>query len=363
VESTTFPAPRIWRAALWPGERLVREHYRFVGAVLLTLIVANEVYARGPNALHWDWLFASGFLTLVAGLRLALRLPDKIHETLTRLVARQVLTDRENDFRHFEQKLHASGRRAALIGGVIAPVVLLAAWVVAKRSALPAYLLTAVVEAAAAVPVGFFIGRAVSYGLLGRRLSRPRFTITVDPEHLDGASGLRPIGDLYFFQAMLVAVPAVFLAAWWVLIPLVNDDYGDWRNVYAALLVLVLGCEALAFLLPMRSFHSIMKTEKDRLLVDEADEISQQVATVQQQLRGSPTDDDRERLEDRLNRLSQRYKAIDTMRTWPVDVRIRRRFALNNLALFIPVISQAVNAPESWQRFLDSVQKALSGQG
>jgi hypothetical protein len=222
------------------------------------------------------------------------------------------------------------------------------------------------VEVAAAFPVGFFIGRAVSFGRLGRRLDRPRLAVNLDaerldPEHLDGAAGLRPVGDLYFFQAMLLAIPAMYLAVWWFLIPLLGDRYSDWRSPYIGLLAFVLTCEILGFLLPLRSFHVIMKRRKLKLL-GEADAISQEVTDLQRKLRSTLDEDEAKRLEDALSRRTQRYQAIESMPTWPVGVRVRRRFALSNILLFIPVVAQALGAPESWLNILEDLQQALSGQ-
>ena len=105
-----------------------------------------------------------------------------------------------------------------------------------------------------------------------------------------------------------------------------------------------------------------MSDKKAELLI-EADQISEQAAGIQKQLRGSADEEVTAQLEDRLGRMTKRYQAIVEMSTWPVDKRIRRRFALNNLILFIPVLAQLLGAPNSWQHFLENLQKALSGQG
>jgi hypothetical protein len=234
-------------------------------------------------------------------------------------------------------------------------------WIAAKRTALPPYFLTVLLEGIGAFLAGSFIGRAVSYSRLGKRLKRERFAIAVNPEHLDGVAGFRPVGRFYFFQSALVAVPGVFLAAWWFLIPLFGERYSSWRGVYAGLLVVVVLCEILAFLSPMWSFHRIMNEGKQHLLL-EADQISEQASRIQQQLRDSANGGDIPQLEDKLTRLIKRYHAIVEMPTWPVDTRIRRRFALNNLILFVPVIAQVLGAPSSWQHFLEDLQKVFSGQ-
>lgn len=86
------------------------------------------------------------------------------------------------------------------------------------------------VEAAAGYVAGLHLGRMASYGALGRFLKQKGCSIRVWPGHVDGAAGLRPIGDFYFFQAMVAGIPAMFLAAWWFLIPLKGDRYARWRD-------------------------------------------------------------------------------------------------------------------------------------
>lgn len=117
VESSVFPAPWNRRVAFWPGETRLGEHYVLVTGVLLVLLILNELHLWGPNVLRWDWLFVSGVLTFLVALKAALLLPDRVHEALSRLAARQVLRDRQDrldDFLDdFEQRLHASSRRSA----------------------------------------------------------------------------------------------------------------------------------------------------------------------------------------------------------------------------------------------------------
>ena len=47
------------------------------------------------------------------------------------------------------------------------------------------------------------------------------------------------------------------------------------------------------------------------------------------------------------------------MPTWPVDVKIRRQFAVNNLALFLPLISQLFKLPATWSNLLKEIQNIL----
>ncbi len=307
-------------------------------------------------------MFVSGWITFLLTFKATFLLPDKVDEVLSRLAASNVLDDSSNELGDFKQGLHESAHDAARMGGVINIAVLTLGWILAKRGALRFDLLPLLLEVAGAYLVGSFIGRSVSYSRLGQCLKNEGFSINVDPEYLDGVAGLQPVGRLYFFQSALVAVPGAFLAAWWFLIPLFGKRYEHWRDVYAGLLVFVILCEALAFFRPMWTFHLVMSDKKAELLI-EADRISDRAASIQKQLRGSVDEGVTAQLEDQLGRMTQRYQAIVEMPTWPVDKRIKQRFALNNLMLFIPVFAQLLGAPSSWQHFLENLQKSLSGSG
>jgi len=348
--------------AFRPAEDWLRRYYLPLTVVPLALLIFDEFHVFGPHLQRWDWLFVTGWVTFLLTFKATFLLPHKVDAALDRLAASQVLVHDENTLSDFKRDLHESCRRAASIGGIVVAVVLALAWIVAKRGALPSYLLTVLLEVAGAFLAGSFIVRAVTYGRLGQRLKKKKFTIKAEPEHLDGVAGLRPIGRLYFFQSAIIAVAGVFLAAWWLVIPLFGDRYSGWRGVYAGLLVFVVFCEFLTFFAPMWSFHRIMTNAKANLLT-EADQISEEVTRIQEQLRTGVDDGLATQLQDKLVRQTNRYNAIVEMPTWPVDKPIRRRFALNNLFLFIPVIAQAVGAPSSWQHLLDTGQKFLSGQG
>jgi hypothetical protein len=358
---TVPPSASTRRLAFRPAGNWLRKHYWYVTAAALVLLILNELSLYGTHLRRWDWLFVTGWVTFLVAFRATFLLPDKVDEVLTRLAASQVLSGGMGELDSFRREMHISARRSARTGGLIVAVVIALGWIVAYRTALASHFLTLIVEVAGAFLAGSFIGRAVSYSQLGQRLQRQKFTIKVNPEHLDGVAGLRPVGRLYFFQSALVAVPGAFLAVWWFVIPLLGGRYSVWRGVYAGLLVFVVACEFFAFLAPMWSFHRIMSKGKEEFL-DEADHISDQAAQIQNELLDSGSESDIAQLEDKLGRLTKRYQAIVQMPTWPVDTTIRRRFAVNNLLLLVPVVAQVLGAPGSVQNLLDNVQKVFTGQ-
>lgn len=332
---------------LWPLEQWMRSHYIVLVLFVSIMVVVNEVVLWGADTRRWDWLYVSGFGTWLAGVYFPLLLPDKLTETLTRLVNRGVLND-DGRLAEFLVMLHRKARRSALIGAVVFCVAMVAAWNAVISYPFEGYVSTVVLETIATVPVGLFAGRTLSYGLLRRRLAKEGFTLTSDPYHLDGAAGLRPIGAFYLYQSGLLAIPGIFLAAWWFLIPVVHShSYRSWQEPYAGLLLIIVVCQIFAFVLPMLSFHRLMSHHKNQLL-READELSRRSA--------------RTRPDPAIHEIwRKRYALIESMTTWPMDVQIRRRFGLRNVLLLVPTVAQALGAAPHIQSVLSSIHKLLSG--
>ena len=74
-------------------------------------------------------------------------------------------------------------------------------------------------ETAWAYVVGGYLGSMAANGKVGWYLKRKSASVWVSPGHIDGAAGLKPFGDFCLYQAMVVAIPGVFLAVWTFLIP------------------------------------------------------------------------------------------------------------------------------------------------
>lgn len=363
-------------SAWWPIERALLRHYGVLAAVVVAMLVVDQLWPFGLDLLRWDWLFVSGVLTLVLTLRMALALPDRAEQAVQRLAVRGALTDQDDadtpvgrttapdgpapDGRPpgrgvapLCHRLHAEARRLTVPWAALLAALMATAWLVARGHQLAVYLPTALGETVGAALAGLFVGRAVTYGMLGRRIRQEGLRLTPDPQDFDGAAGLRPVGQLYLFQASILAVPAGFLAAWWFLIPAFGTRYDAWRDVYLGLLAVVLVLEGLAFAGPMVSFHAMMRLAKAALL-DDLDRRNQEAVALRATL-GDPEDPGRDAAAARLQWLQSRYEAIEGMPTWPVDVSIRRRFTVNNLLLLLPMVTQALGLKGPWTRLLEGL--------
>jgi hypothetical protein len=358
MQRPSRPQDSVADEALWPVERFMARHYTIIALTVIALLIVNELLGFGARLRDWDWLFVTGVVTAVIAVRTALDLPRAVHQSLTRLVARGALRTEVPSIEDFESRLHRETRRSTPAWALATATAMLVGWTVAKRENLSHYGTTVAVEVIGAAVAGLFVGRAVGYGQLGEWITGEGLDLRTEPEHFDSAAGLRPVGQLYFFQAAVLAVAATFLAVWWYIIPFFGPRYADWRDSYAGLLALVVALEILAFILPMLSFHRLMVDQK-RTLEHEADVLSLEATGFRASLSTATTDDERAALQREIALREARYKSIEAMPTWPVDVRLRRRFTINNVFLLLPVFAQAVGLSEGWRTLIENLQKVI----
>ncbi len=307
----------------------------------LGLFCVDQLLAFGLDLHRWDAMFISGSATFLVGLTLARQIPRRMRATLARLRDRGILQATPERLEHFQRRFEARVNFwAHRIAVVITALLLLATAVADGFRAFPGALPLLLVEVPVGYVSGLFLGRMIVYGFLGNALRWQKIELKVKPGHVDGCAGFRPVGDFYFFQAMLATIPALFLALWWFLIPVwPHVSYARWRDPYLGLLAVALLIEILAFILPMLSFHEEMLVQKAEAL-RVADSISQKIVELQAELAGLNPDQPSGALKERLTALTQSYWDLENMPTWPVAPDTRRRFTVNNAALFLPLLSQ-----------------------
>ena len=343
---------------LW-GDRQVR--------VAIPLLWVSMVGYAGYNlyvwraALHqWDMLLITGLLALLLGLVYVRHIDEWFEMTVRRLVDRRAIAMNEGGASDLLERIN---RSATLWARAMALAAALALGVAFFMSLLedfrPEKALLMIPEVLGAYLAGSYLGRMASYGRLGRVLHDRGVELHLRPDHVDGAAGLKPVGDFYFRQAMVAAIPVAFLGIWVVLFPF-WDRYADWGRPYLFLLVVALALELLAFIAPMLSFHRAMMSKKNQLL-SEADRISREIET----LRATPIESDAgaDARSARVEVLKTRYWAIENMPVWPVDLSTRRRFGRANLILALPLVTRFVDDHVPFGPTLRALLKQLSESG
>ncbi len=316
----------------------------------------------GSSFARWDWMLLSGLATLAVGVQIARGVRGRLDQTIGRLMDRGVVTFDAHSRTTFERALDKRAPLWALRSGLIVAVAIGAAFVLAFGPRLllePERLLLMLLEMALGFGAGRYLGNMVAFGSLGWLLRVRHVLIVVRPGHVDGAAGLRPIGDFYLFQAALTALPAVFLAVWLLLIPVwPYHPYGQWREAYLGLLPVALAFEVSAFLVPMSVFHQEMAGQK-QLHQKTADIRSREIADIQSELATCEDEQRRTSLKDQLASKTQQYRDIESMPTWPVDVQMWRRFTFSNLALALPLISEYLGLGGFAKQVVEALQHVL----
>ena len=331
--------------------------YLFILLSLIGVVLSAIPEGKARDPLAWDLLMVSGFLTLVAGIFVARDARPKMEGSLSRLTDRGLLEVPGNEVKELEAKLEERASIFIRVGGPAAALAILIAFLVliSKNWGSPrgdGLLRLGIFETAWAYVVGRYLGRMAAYGMLGRFLKKEGVSVRVSPGHIDGAAGLKPIGDFSFFQAMVVAIPALFLAVWWLIIPIWPDPsfgprYLEWRQPYLWLLALAITVEILAFVVPMWSFHVLMRQEQGRLF-KKADALSESIAGIKARLAGSNTNQERNELTEQLAFKTKQYWDIEQMPTWPLDTRTLRKFTFRNVTLSIPILSEMLGLTGLW---------------
>ena len=343
-----------------PWLEILSRNLLYALALLLLIFCYLEYRELGWAWTSWDLMLISGLLAFMIALYLAQTIPTRMTQTLDRLTKRGVFELSEAALAEFQSKMEERAQRYAQIGaGVVGLVILVSFLAAYGRSIIYAIPLT-ILEMLLGAVAGYYVGQMVAYGTLGGLARRENVSIVAKYGHIDRAAGLKPIGDFYFFQAMVVAIPCVYIAVWWFLIPLL-PHYLHWRNPYLGLLAVGLIFEILSFLLPMWIFHSIMQEQKIKSLV-QADELSKKIDELENRILQAADPREINDLQKQLDFQQQQYWEIEHMPTWPVDALTRRRFTINNLLLFLPFFSDLVRTSAPWKKFLEALVKFLTVQ-
>jgi hypothetical protein len=378
---------------MWATDRvfvppLGRKAQPFVVAVPALALACMSLYVWSIEG-HRDWLLLSGWFALMIGLLLAHSIPDKLDHMLDRLATRGVLVIPPEPERSNGPNLGGAERALAgdrlspqqleslktafeekavtywsPLAGILIGMALAAAFVLAfTDEELSSRIPLLVVEIFSGFVSGCYLGRMACYGKLGHFLrcsKEPSVRMTLIVGHPDGVGGLSPVGSFFFRQAVIVGIPAAFLAIWLLLIPLpqFRPLYQQWLRSYELLLLLAIAIEVVSFFVPLWSFHQVMVKQKTEYLL-KADELSKEIADLQHQLAHAMAAEEEKCLKERLENKRNLYWAIEKLPVWPVNVRTGRLFTLNNFALAFPLISQYTGLSEQWAEFVKGIMHSL----
>ena len=352
-------------------QRLMAQVERWLGARFLAFVILGvlgmaaliaEPFLLPRLADSIDWLNVTIAPVVLAGFGMAMSIPWRSERALAQLADRRVLqlSGEKLDSAQRTLRMHAarSAQRGSVVGGaaILLPIALIITSVMPRllgyvhandalnvAITIGALLFLTPFDLLVGLFAGYYMGYCISVGTWPALLRAQGATLHARPGHPDGAAGWGPLGDLYFLQALVLAVAALFFGVWSYLIAAkITDAYKrDYflQTPYFVFCLIILAAEVLAFLIPVWSFHQDMRRQK-LALASETDALSDRLLTMQ--LRAVETQDPEEasRLSQQLATMTSLYNARVNMPTWPFNTSVTARFVLANLALLLPLIAQ-----------------------
>lgn len=150
-----------------------------------------------------------------------------------------------------------------------------------------------------------------------------RFELDVHAQHPDRSGGLRPVGELCLINALILAVPALDLGIW--ILVLQTQGLGA---VYAAMIPVLLVLATLVFVQPLYAIHRAIMRSRSRLrpTLDALSAEIDRLAMEQLNAAASTHTDSVKQLSERLSLLRQTYQENHDIPVWPFDKRILGKF-------------------------------------
>ena len=340
------------------GEKTGRIARWLTLAAFSIYLAYNYYYAVILEQNAWDYLLLTGIAALWLGLVVVARTGVEFENMVSRLIERDVLPydiDRPALTRLLEERDDLYARITALVSAAAMLLAFIASIYVEPRINKA---LLAVLASIGAYVAGAYLGRMISYGRLATHVTQAGWKISIFPEHVDGVGGLKPVGDFYFRQAMIAAIPVLFLGIWSIIFPYWKEpDYSDWAAPYLGLLVVALVIMLLAFVAPMLKFHNLMVEKKRSALLD-ADKLSR---NVREERDSSDPNTEITDVADRIEVLRNRYWHIENMPVWPLHISTLKRFRRNYILLTTPLITRLIDDQTGVGKQVASMLESLGG--
>jgi hypothetical protein len=301
-----------------------------------------------------DPMFGSGLLTVIAAFVVFHVFAGRIPDAFDRLLARGVVVPADaSPYRAFEAGIEKlmNGRLGLIPGIVFAlfaiarfPTVaggidrwLLGDGVRSLARAGPLMLADMIAEALLGFALGLVLWRML---VVARKVSDVgrRFDLELQLNHPDRCGGFRPLGDLCLWNALLVTVPAIFLATWVVLAPGIPRYGTTYVGLHTAFLGVLAVLAPVTFLAPLWTIHQTMVREGARLRV-EVEQLGQQINSRSRSLlerSDEMTPDEIAALAKDVEVRQASYKTSEKIPTWPIDLGLAFKFGTSQI---IPLLS------------------------
>jgi hypothetical protein len=324
---------------------------------LITLYLGYQIWLNyqyfGMQWTCWDFMLISGFLAFIMAVWLAADLSRRLNRAIDQLRLNNVLVVDDAGVALLKQEMSVRGTAVQVWSGILITLVIfgsyllvfgpvtIRAWNAWQSGQYPQASTTLIqigtftlVSAIGAALAGLLFGRLTHYGRLAGVLSKDEKYLRIIPGHADGACGLKPIGDYYLYQALVFAVPIIWLSAWWAwIIPNYKDMlctltgqphqlFATWQGPYFLQWLVVLVYFYMGFVWPFIALRRRIKRARASFNANEATRLQADIFALQNEL-SDPTESevkqDQNAIMPLLDAKSRELWAIRNMSSWPMD--------------------------------------------
>ncbi len=347
--------------------RVMRAFLTVVSAYLLFQISIE--FMVGRNLGCWNWTRIFGLSAFIFSFGLGISAATRFDKAIQQLREFNTLALTDRELLDFKKRMDAEGHSTQFWSGLLIFSIILFTYLAIHANAviltwtqwrdgleitdqrgiveLGVQTLVAVIAAAWS---GLYFGRFAHYGSLARYLSSAKINLRIKPDHFDDASGLKPIGDFYLYQALVFSGPAIFLGLWWsIVIPVLQDqscpnikNLESWRTAMFFHWIVVMTYFYFGFIKPILMLRHRMVNARNWLTQTVAPSVQSQISTLQDRLRQGQDDEHEQlRMTTHIDNLSQYLWSIRRMSGWPMDAQTRNRFfSLNAFASIAPPLAK-----------------------
>jgi hypothetical protein len=187
--------------------------------------------------------------------------------------------------------------------------------------------------------IGLMAWRIVCVGIYVLRLGR-RFNLAVQLNHPDTCGGLKSLGTLCLWNALIVTIPAVYLG-FWIIFP---GKYEYWIPYLRYMLLVPLCFATESFLLPLWSIHKEMVDRRNETQ-EQRNQLSQNIDSLTQEVSENSienfdklTSSEHQSKLEQINYMQDTYMQLQNSPVWPLDKVLVRRFMVSQTIPFLTTL-------------------------
>jgi hypothetical protein len=188
--------------------------------------------------------------------------------------------------------------------------------------------------------LGLMVWRMLFTALQVSQLDK-HFDLEIKFDHPDEAGGLEPLGNLCLWNALILAIPGIFLGAWILIGPRfpmylqreANQIVFRYSDLYYKLILVPIILAPLSFVLPLWSLHRVME-EKAVQIRRDLDHLGERIDRLARELLSRADEQSPQETETKIKNLELMQKVYLTNRkipVWPLNTSVVIKFATSQV--------------------------------